>query len=365
MKPNDFISVATCTLGDSASRLQTLLYELRAFTDIPFRQVVCDDGTLDLVDRNRQQWVCEAFGADWVECPGEPWGISYAWNHCLEQVRTPWAFCVEDGLRPGWGWLETALDFIDKVGSRRWQGHQVGMAGCSHIQDWNLAMAGVWPGKDVMQVFRGDSERWGEPWNDGLWCWPRVLPVIELSCRGDTSAWTNDVEQFRQLVVGEALGSPDDRPLHPSDVEQAWLKWNVRNRWPRRRTACCGWYPGAFMIVNMEAWRKVGRFRDGCTFFEGHLGTRMGVAGYLSLCLEFPPWLHCPSLGFKAYDVGRRPRDHRDTATVFREDFQGFDNMDAPNVLANAVVPLDVQRSVNEDLAAVELYARPEWREWL
>jgi hypothetical protein len=114
----------------------------------------------------------------------------------------------------------------------------------------------------------------------------------------------------------------------------------------------------------MEAWRKVGRFRDGCSFFEGHLGTRMGINGYLSLAYEGPPFLHTPSLGFKASGQGKEPRIHMDTAEVFRQDFQGFDNMDAPNRLSSAVVTLDEQRRINDQLAKVELYADAGWEKY-
>ncbi len=362
---NSLITVATCTLGPSGGRLDTYLGELRRFTALPFRQVVVDDGTESESSRMAQQMACDRHGAEWFENPGPTYGISYAWNHALEQIRTPWAFCLEDGLRPSMGWLETAVDFVQRIGSKRWgpQQRRVGMAGFCHLQDWMLSLGDAWPGgRDVMDVFRGENEDFlASGWNDGLWCWSRMLPGMQRSINSEAAErWTNDVAIFRDLARGEV--SPLIR--HPTDIEQAWQKWRLDNHWPQRRQAWCGWYPGAFMLVNMEAWRRVGRFRDGVTFFEGHLGTRMGMNGYLSLCVEGPPWLHTPSLGFKASGVGKNPRHHDDTREAFVRDF-GEDSMDAPNVLATGVVSIDEQMAVNAELAGVELFMDDRWKRWL
>ena len=356
----DCLTVITPTLGDSASRLHVLLGELRRFTRTSFRQIVCDDGTAS-EDLQKQQWkVCRSHGVEWIQNPGPVWGVSWNLNHAFSMVDTEWVFLIEDGLRPGMGWLDVALDFIDKIGNREWCDHKVGMCGFASLQDWTLALAGVWPGKDVMQVFRGDCERFWEPWNDGYICWSRLLYGIMAACQGDTSAWQNDVREFLELTRGEM---PQDLPL--MEKAQRWMKWRLNDHWPQRRSAFCGWYPGAFGLVNMAAWRAVGKYRDGCSFFEGHLGTRMGMNGYLSLCVESPPFLHTPSLGFKASELGRKPRIHLDTATVFKEDFQGWDNMDAPNKLASAVVSLDTQAAINTELAKVQLAMVPGWEKYL
>lgn len=363
---NQSITVCTCTVGDSALHLGTLLRDLRRFTKIPFRQIVVDDGTLSDQSRSSQWSICNRYGAEWMENLGPTYGCSFAWNRCLDAVETPWAFCLEDGLRPSMSWLETALDFIDKIGNRTWIGHKVGMAGMASIQDWMLALGAVWEEPGVMEVFHRSEASYRAfygDWNDGYWCWQRLLPGMMRACRGDTSTWTNDVEQFRVLAVE---GIQALRDLHPLDVDQAWQKWRTTDHWPQKRTAFCGWYPGAFMLVNMDAWRRVGRFRDGCTFFEGHLGTRMGMHGYLSLCVEFPPFLHTPSLGFTAGPgQGKSPRLHLDTADVFKADFMGLSNMDAPNVLASAVVPIDKQIAINSELAKVELWMDEGWGRYL
>jgi hypothetical protein len=269
-------------------------------------------------------------------------------------------------LRPSFGWLETGVDFVDRIGDKEWCGHKVGMAGFASLQDWTLAMAGVWPGVSAVEVFNGRRDNFyagGSPgWNDGYMCWRRLNAGLAAACHGDTSLWTRDLLQFKALFLDQI----DDmrRLLHPMDFEQAVQKWQLREHWPINRKATCSWYPGAFMLINMDAWRKVGRFRDGCTFFEGHLGIRMVTNGYLSLCVESPLFLHCPSQGFSAASQGKTPRDHRDVKTLFLEDF-GYDNMDAPNELCNKIIPPDKQKEINSELAKVELSLTHEWSKWL
>ncbi len=368
MTPNSFVTVATCTLGDSAARLEILLSELRRFTDVPFRQVVCDDGTIDEDAKALQRAVCEKYNAEWCETQGGVYGISYAWNTALDRVETPWVFCVEDGLRPGYGWLETALDAVQRIGDQPWGPHErrVGMMGTSHIQDWNLGMAGVWPGVSAMDVFHGANQPFLEPgWNDGLWCWDRMMPgVWDAVARSGMEDWERDVAEFRGLLMtGNPQWIPPDRCVRPYEVDLARFKYDTRDRWPHRRRAGCGWYCGFFAMINLELWRSVGRFRDGCSFVEGHLGVRIGQAGHLGLCVEFPPWLHSPSLGFKANDFGKQPRDHKDTHETFVRDFGGFGNLDAINVLN--VTTLEEQRLINDELASVELYHHPAWETYL
>jgi hypothetical protein len=355
----NMVEICTCTLGPSSNRLRVLISELRKFTNQDFIHHVMDDGTKDHFLTGEQYKVCKDLGSNWYT-HGPPYGISYAWNACLEKVTSEWAFCIEDGLRPGLGWLETALDFIDKIGNRKWSGKRVAMAGCSSLQDWLLCLGGAFGSRDVMDVFRNGAgaQFWG-PWNDGLWCWSRMLPQIMKACEGDTITWTNDVAQFLELTRG---AMPDC--LHPVEKEQRWQKWRLDGHWPTRRGAFCGWYPGFFALIHVPTWREVGRFRDGVSFLEGHLGVRLGIAGHLVLCLESVPFLHSPSLGFKASDFGKSPRHHEDTREAFLRDF-GHDNMDSPNILGNAVTPLDEQKRINEELAKVELWMHDEWRKWL
>ncbi len=364
----DLLTVVTCTVGDSAGRLEHLLAELRRFTRLPFRQVVCDDGTISEESVRKQREIVSRWaGAQWVQNNGPVWGIAHNLNHAMLFVDTPWVFLVEDGLRPSRGWLEAALSAIERIGSRTWCGRKVGMIGTSSMQDWQLALGGaIQPATMCPRDFfmhQNDKviDEFYGPWNDGLWCYQRLLPSLLAACRGMPPSYPEEMRRFAEIALS---GVASLEGLHPHEVEQYAQKFCTDHRWPHKRTACCGWYPGAFMLVNMDAWRAVGRFREGCTFFEGHLGTRMGMAGYLSLVLEFPPWLHCPSQGFRMSGQARTPRDHRDTEAVFQADW-GLSYMDAPNVLATGVVTLDEQRAINDKLAAVEIEAVDDWKVWL
>ncbi len=362
----DLLTVVTTTVGDSAGRLEHLCAELRRFTHLPFTQIICDDGTLSLDSRSKQRIIAGRHrDCLWTDNPGPTWGVSYNLNHALSLVKTPWVYLVEDGLRPSWWWLETAIDAIYKIGSKRWQGFPVGMIGFSHVQDWQLAMGKAIPtDRRVIEWYRHSTDlcydHFYGPWNDGYWCWKRLIPgLIETAGSDQAGELVNEMAVFRGILA-------DGFPSNPDPEQQRWLWW-LQGHWPLHRHAYCGWYPGAFMLVNMDAWRAVGKFRDGCTFFEGHLGTRMGMGGYLSLCCQSPLWLHQPNQGFKAQGQGqaRSPCDHRDTDEVFRQDFQGLSHMDAPNVRANAVISLDVQRAVNEELKDVQLDLFPGWEAWL
>jgi hypothetical protein len=115
----------------------------------------------------------------------------------------------------------------------------------------------------------------------------------------------------------------------------------------------------------MDAWRKVGRFRDGCTFFEGHLGVRMHMNGYWSLILEGPPFIHYPSQGFSETDLAMNPRDHRDTRNLFLEDF-GHDNMDAPNApdIITRIISEADRRQVNDELSKVVFAMEEGWNKY-
>jgi len=56
------------------------------------------------------------------------------------------------------------------------------MAGFASLQDWLLAVGGAWPGIDIMDTFRNGCPRFWEDWNDGYWCWNRLLPGIRKAC---------------------------------------------------------------------------------------------------------------------------------------------------------------------------------------
>ncbi len=367
---NDLVTVIGATIGNSCGHLNRQFFDLKEFTALPFERIICDDGTIDEDQKRRQFDVCHAHFARWVEVPHPPYGISYAFNTAMEQVRTPWAFCVEDGLRPGWGWLETAVDAIEKIGMRKWCGHEVGMMGCASFEDWHLALAGILPTKRHFLDFykRADAETysafWGGAdwpnWNDGLWCWKRLFPLFQAVCsRPEAKTWPEPVGYFKHVV---------DHGFSPSGYKD--IGRCPARSWPTRRTGGCAWFPGAFMLVNVDAWRKVGRFRDGCTFFEGHLGIRMAQHGYVSLALEFPPWLHYAGMGFvcSAKGEGKTPRHHEPCEGpngLLLRDF-GCDGPGHEDLykLVDRHFPQELQTAINEDLAQVELYADPHWEDW-
>jgi hypothetical protein len=370
MGDNGVVTICTATIGHSAGHLNRQMFDLHGYCKTPFRQIVCDDGTADPNLQRLQRQVCETHGAEWMENAGPVWGISYCWNALFDQVKTPWAFCVEDGLRPGRGWLETALDAIKQIGDKTWNGHKVGMMGCSSFEDWHLALAGVLPTKRGFLDFwrRADAETysafWGGKdwpnWNDGLWCWKRLLPLFQHACnQPEAKTWPETVGFFKHVVqFGEAPPNYKDigrRPLHA---------------WPQKRTGGPAWFPGAFMLVNMDAWRDCGRFRDGCTFFEGHLGVRMAQRGYLSLALEFPPWLHYAGMGFVASGVvGKTPRDHQvndGPNSILLRDFgcNGEHHRDIYE-LVNKHFPREEQDDLEKQLAQIDLYMNPAWGAWL
>ncbi len=363
---SELLTVVTPTIGDSCQRLAILFRELRQYTRLPFQQIVSDDGTSLDRDLFNQHKVCAQYGVKWTENPGPVYGVSFNLNHVFEKVQTPWAYLLEDGLRPSWGWLEVAEDFIRQIGSKEWHGRRVGMAGFSSLQDWILRMGGAIPSSLLIMQWweqhRDCAADFMGGWNDGLWCWERVFEKVALeSFSAGASALDGEPAMMRDNIVRSraALNGLEN----PRDINFPWFKSATTDHWPKNRSAYCAWYPGAFMLVNMEAWRKVGRFRDGCTFFEGHLGVRMGRAGYLSLAVNSPPWLHCPSQGFRVSGAQKQPRLHLDTKDLFLGDFC-YDNMDAPNIVANNVTPIDVQLRINHLLSHISLSAGKEWDQW-
>jgi hypothetical protein len=363
---NELITIVTPTIGNSTGRLGILCADLKRYTNIPFSHIICDDGTHNVEEQIK---LADHHNALFIQNAGPTWGISYNLNYALDHVNTPWCFLIEDGVRPSVGWLETALDWIDKIGSKTWRGFPVGMGGCSSLQDWHLAMADVWPGISVGDVFNHRIDRhyfydFSPGWNDGYWCWKRLIPrIIDNIERGFDKDWERDVLLTKQVIMNDMESL---KKLHPQDVKQAVQKWAGRDSWPANRTSFEARYPGPFLIINMKAWRDVGKFRDGCTFFEGHLGIRMQMHGYLSLGLESPPFFHYPSQGFSECNLASGPRHHEDTDDLFRRDF-GYDHMDAPNKpeIINRFITEQNRRDINKDLRSVPVHMEAGWEKWL
>jgi hypothetical protein len=350
----ELLTVVTATLGDSASHLNVMMEELRKFTSLPFSQIVSDDGTIDSVSIERQQEVVW----NWKDAtrtvnPGPVYGISYNLNHAMEQVKTPWAFIIEDGVRPGWGWLETAVDALKQIGMRQWQGREIGTIGLGRSFDhWELAAAGVLPGDlhplDYYGKYSHETHRafWSKKWNDGLLCWPRLLPAIRDRCLlSDISAWPEILRTTwcDQILRGDFEG----------------------HGWPKDRGAILACTGNAWGLIRMDAWRNAGRFRAGCTFYECHLGARLAKAGYVNVQAHNPPWLHYPAMGHAANAQGLIPRHHepdRGPEGVFQRDF-GVDLEGIASYVQSQYPPGLVER-IQAEMAKVKLHADPRWEAW-
>ena len=392
--PNaDEILVVTATLGDSCGHLSRSLTELRAFTKLKFSQLVSDDGTADESVKYRQRQVCVAHGAIWTENPGPVFGISYNLNWLFEQAERrgyEWAFLVEDSVRPGWGWLETALDALEKVGGAKDQvgrkiwgphGRPVGAIGMtSSYEAWHMAAARALPSDLGLEYFFDCNQKghfqacydafWGSAahahWNDGLWCWRRMQPEVLKSCQSPASeAWPGVVkETWRAPILRHDTGQ-----MEWQHCQGAW-GYQSMSGWPVTRGASVAPLgPSAWGLYNLKAWRDAGRFRDGCTFYEGHLGVRLARAGYLSVNCECPPWLHWSGLAFRQVGAGRTPRHHEPCdgpRGVLERDFgvNGKDHADLDR-LARSYFREGELEAINRELAAVKLFAVPEWGEWL
>lgn len=372
----DQITVVTCTLGDSASHLSRCLTELRQFTKIPFRQIVSDDGTADRSVCDRQRAVCEAHGAEWVENPGPTFGISYNLNSVFGRVTTPWAFLVEDGLRPSLGWLETALDALGQVGLEEWNGRKVGALGmATSYENWHLAHPAVLPegpglggtfdqmNQSIYEAFWGSSRH--PHWNDGLWCWARMEPRVYAACRSqEADSWPEVIQRtWRQPVLRREMGGHPKWPGHPEHG------WQHTSGWPRTRSCCWVMGPSAWGLYNIEAWRKAGKFRDGCTFYEGHLGVRLAREGYLSVNCECPPWFHMSGLAFRCKDRQRTPRHHEPPDGpdgILQRDFgcNGVDHVDMAS-LARSYFKDGELDAINKELGKVTLHAEEGWAPWM
>lgn len=347
------ITVVTPTVGRSARRLDVLLREMRKFTRLPFEQIVSDDGTLDEGAVREQEEVCKKYGAIHTRNFGPSFGLPANLNHAADQVKTHWFYVVEDGVRPSWGWLEAIQSYLNKLEGKTFAGMRVSMVGVNHIEDYALALGGAIPQpqidtfipkpsqqrtKEARECFYGD-------WNDGLWCWPRLLTTlrsIEPSSLGEEA---RDARAMLERVRTD--------PRHYSDALH----------WPYHRGAFVAYAPGGLIAVDTQVWRDLGRFRKDLSYYEGHLGVRIAKAGMMSLLLHGPLWLHSPSQGFsdplthsmyQSREVKNlHPHD------VFQEDF-GFKSV-------TAGMPLFFSQRHREawlEIATIQADAVPEWNAW-
>lgn len=368
------LTVVTATLGDSWEHLARQMEELRKFTSLPFNQIVSDDGTIDGAARRHQRDVVLSFpNTVWTMNPGPTYGLSYNLNHLLELVETPWAFVIEDAVRPSWGWLETAVDALEKVGLRKWGGRKVGALGLtSSFDHWELAVGGVLPGfLDPMEYFGRNSHEtrrafWSHSWNDGLLCWPRILPFVKMACMADESnEWDEIVRRtWRDPILNGKFFEPS--------IDTDWRARIAHDRWPMTRGAWPTTVSAAWGLVNVDAWKKVGRYRDGAMFYEGHLGVRMAKHGYLNVNIRNPPWLHYPSMAFHSAGSmeGREPRHHepdKGPDSVFLRDFGVQIHEEGPSLtdyIWSQYEEGEIER-IAQEMASIDLYASPLWKPWM
>lgn len=381
----DDVLVVTATLGDSCNHMNRSLLEMRRFTRLPFKQLVSDDGTADGRVKAHQREVVECHGAEWTENPGPTFGISYNLNWLFESAERrgyEWVFLIEDSVRPGWGWLETALDALNRVGLKQWgpAGRRVGALGMtSSYEAWHLACAKALPSDlDLGYFFDCNNTPhfqacfdafWGSPnhpeWNDGSWCWQRMHEGCLKSCTEPASEnWPPIIKtSWRDPIRRHDVGG-----MRWQEIQGAW-GYQSSGGWPRTRN--CGWSmgPSAWGLHYLPAWRDAGRWRDGCTFYEGHLGVRLAQKQWLAVNCECPPWLHWSGLAFRIQQHQRTPRHHEPTDGphgILERDFgaNGHDHGDLAK-LAASFYPAGELDEVNRELAGVSLHFEPEWQRWL
>jgi hypothetical protein len=371
----DLITVVTATVGDSQGHLHKSMTELRRHTSVPFTQIVSDDGTLDEGVKKQQRDVVQSFDrAAWTENLGPVYGISYNLNRLFYLAPTPWVFVLEDAVRPGQGWLETALDALEQIGMRRWGGHEVGGIGLvSSFDHWELEVAGLLPGHLGLAAYFGACTHetigtfWSD-WNDGLICWPRLLPAIQAACRSpEAESWPGIIQETwrRPILAGEQPGHPSQWFNHKSERYS-----DVH--WPQARRAWPATTPGSWGLINKAAWLQVGRWRDGCCFYEGHLGVRLAQQGYVSVNINNPPWLHYPSMAFNAIHnghMGKQPRHHEpDNGPhgIFERDFgcNGEGHCELRDLVLRQYTT-EAKERMQDELAQVEIYMDPAWLRWL
>lgn len=387
MPTADEVLVVTATLGNSVNHMNLSLLELRRHTRLKFRQLVSDDGTADQrVKDHQRQVVEESHGAEWTENLGPTFGISYNLNSLFEEAESrgyEWVFLVEDSVRPGWGWLETALDALRKIGKRTWGPHKrrvsaIGMT--SSYEAWHMACARALPSDLGVEFFFDCNHAphfqacfdafWGSPnhpnWNDGLWCWRRMHPgCLKSSQSPQSEAWPPIVKaSWRDPILRHEIGQVEWR--------QCQGQWGYQSMsgWPATRGASpAPLGPSSWALHYLPAWREAGKFRDGATFYEGHLGVRYSRAGWLNVNCECPPWLHWSGLAFRNIEQGRTPRFHLPTdgpTSPFVTDFgcDGEGHVDA-DAYARSFFREGELEAIGKELAEVRLYHSSEWERWL
>jgi hypothetical protein len=212
-------------------------------------------------------------------------------------------------------------------------------------------------------AFWGSAEH--PHWNDGYWCWKRMEPGCMQSCQDHAADnWPEIIRRtWRDPILRHEIGG-----MRWTEIQHQGA-WVASSGWPTTRGVSWAFGPSAWCLVNLKVWRDVGRWRDGCTFYEGHFGVRLAQKGYLSLNAECPPWLHKSGLAFQIKDQQKHPRHHEPVDGphgILERDFggrNGTDHQDLANYTRSFFGPGELDR-INQELSAVKLYAAPGWEKW-
>lgn len=247
------------------------------------------------------------------------------------------------------------MEWARNTGEAAWGGRRIGMTGATSMDALHLAMAGVFGEdrdpenyrqttmsyrKQIVDDFYGD-------WNDGLWNWDRLGPLLwDRFCKKSP---TTPLEcRFRDLF--HLLDPPGDwnSPLFRERLAMIVNPNHLGGFWPRRRYTSCSYHYGSpLALINMELFKKVGRFRDYCWLYEGHLAMRFGLAGYLVCVTDLPSWLHLNyQASYEAQTDAHHPR-HQYVEEIFHKDF-GCGTLEAAN-LVDKKISFSEQMKINKE----------------
>jgi glycosyltransferase involved in cell wall biosynthesis len=358
MAVNGLITVVTPTVGNgSPRRLLYLLREMRQFTSLSYEHVVCDDGTISPGVHAIQREICKIYGVKFILNTGPHFGASFALNRAFAEVKTRWAYIVDDGCRPSKQWLEAAVEFIRNTGESLWCQRRIAMAGIPALPQFLLVMGDVF-GNDRLADDYIQTERPWKPfvvedfygdWNDGEWSWERLYPRMQKRLFHHPNPHPMELS-YRDMLLRQL--SKDEGPESQSFREGVVERVNpnhIGGFWPRRRIAETSYFGTPLALINMELFKKAGGFRDYCWLYEGHLAMRFGLAGHLVLTAEQPPWLHLSNqASFEAVHDGHQPRP-RLVDEIFLREF-GVDPAHAYHSI-DRVIPVLEKVEINKALA--------------
>lgn len=337
------VTVVTPTVGDSAARLACLLHELQKFTSIPYRHIVSDDGTENDMLVGMQKGVCLSLGAEHVSNVGDS-GLAENLTHLCKLVDTEWVFIIEDGIRPGKGWLEYSVSAIERLRRTEVEGWSCAIVGFVHIEDYLLVLGNAVPSK------------YGSlPWlNRQVPPWERQKEFLSDWNTGNISRHSLSLVIRNKLRCGYS-GLLSD---HPFLLTKAGLCSGLLNRESNRDAEGSGrppdvpqmtCQPSGLIAIHMPFLKSVNYFRRKCTYYEAHLSIVAAKQKKFAVLTDGPPFLHTASTGFSSPYCHTTPKSDQELSAAFMEDF-GVTNDKAATVF-DRIVPFPLQNKIN---AAIE-----------